>query len=208
MNARLDRAEATDLACERGGRLVFRDLSFTLKAGEALALEGANGAGKTSALRVLAGLLSFLSGDVTFETGLGAVRDAEERGRLVGWLGHHDGIKNQLTVLENAEFFAALYGGGGGEVRDALQRVGLARALNLPAQYLSAGQRRRLALARLILTDRPLWLMDEPLSALDSNGKALVSELIREHCAKGGILIAATHDPLGVDTTRLRMGTA
>ena len=207
MNASLVSVEASNLACERGGRLVFRDLRFALAPGDALSLEGANGAGKTSALRIVAGLLSFRAGDVAFQTSAGMVRDPEERGRFAGWLGHQDGIKNQLSVLENAHFFAALYAHSG-ESRETLERVGLARAVNLPAQYLSAGQRRRLALARLILSKRPLWLMDEPLSALDSSGKTLVAELMREHCAKGGILIAATHDPLGVDTKRLQMGEA
>jgi len=184
---------------------VLRDLVFSIGRGEALSLEGANGAGKTTALRILAGLLSFASGGVTFHTSDGPVRDAEERGRFAGWLGHLDGIKNQLTVLENARFFAALYAGGG-DASATLARVGLSRAENLPAQYLSAGQRRRLALARLLLSRRPLWLMDEPLSALDASGKALIAELIREHCAANGIVIAATHDPLGVDTTRIVMG--
>ncbi len=205
MKTALDKIEAANLACERGGRAVFRDLQFSLSRGAALSLEGANGAGKTSALRIIAGLLSPSAGTISFQLAERDVSDGEERGRFVGWLGHLDGIKNQLTVVENARFFAALYGSDG-DVGQALERVGLARALNLPAQYLSAGQRRRLALARLVLSNRPLWLLDEPLAALDRAGKGLVAELIHTHCEAGGIVIAATHDPLGVDATSLVMG--
>ncbi len=170
-----------------------------------MSLEGANGAGKTSALRVLAGLLGPAAGKVTLNLSSGAVTDAEERGRFVGWFGHHDGVKNQMTVSENAAFAAALHGARE-SIAEILSRVGLGRVADLPGQYLSAGQRRRLALARLLLSRRPLWLLDEPLAALDSAGKALVAELIGAHCAHGGIVVAATHDPLGVDAKRLTMG--
>ena len=205
MNTALDKIEAADLACERGGRIIFRDLNFSIAHGAALSLEGANGAGKTSALRIMAGLLNLSAGRIAFVESGRDITDSEERGRFVGWLGHLDGIKNQLTVLENAQFFAALYASKD-DVTRALERVGLARALGLPAQYLSAGQRRRLALARLVLSNRPLWLLDEPLAALDTAGKALIAELIKEHCMAGGMVIAATHDPLGIDAERLVMG--
>jgi heme exporter protein A len=201
----LDQIEAKDLACERGGRAVFRDLQFSLSRGAALSLEGANGAGKTSALRIVAGLLSPSAGEIVFRGSDKKITDGEERGRLVAWLGHLDGIKNQLTVSENAQFFAALYSSSG-DVGQTLERVGLARALSLPAQYLSAGQRRRLALARLVLSNRPLWLLDEPLAALDTSGKALIAELMNEHCGAGGMVLAATHDPLGIDAKRLSIG--
>ena len=207
MNNALDRVEATGLACERGGRLIFRDLNFVLTRGEALSLEGANGAGKTSALRVCAGLLSPSAGAMSLRVAATEITDGEERGRFVGWFGHLDGVKNQMTVMENASFAAALYGARD-EVATVLDRVGLSRMRDLPGQYLSAGQRRRLALARLLLSERPLWLLDEPLAALDSVGKALIAELISAHCAKGGIVIAATHDPLGVAAQRLAMGAA
>ncbi len=205
MIAALDKIEATNLACERGGRVVFRDLQFALSRGAALSLEGANGAGKTSALRIVAGLLSPSAGDIFFQDSDKKITDSEERGRFVAWLGHLDGIKNQLTVMENAQFFAALYPSTG-DVGQTLERVGLARARNLPAQYLSAGQRRRLALARLVLSNRPLWLLDEPLASLDAGGKALIAELINEHCVAGGMVLAATHDPLGIDAKRLSIG--
>jgi len=198
--------DATKLACERGGRRVFTGVSFSVASGTLLSLEGANGAGKTSLLRMLAGFLAPESGRLSFQSGEGVVEDAEERGRFAGWLGHHDGIKAQMSVAENAQFFAYLYGAA--DAQDALLRVGLARSAELPAQYLSAGQRRRLALARLILSARPLWLLDEPLAALDAAGKQLAADLIREHCAKGGIVVAATHDPLGVEGQRLMLGAA
>lgn len=187
--------------------MVFRDLHFSLASGTALSLEGANGAGKTSALRIMAGLLSPCAGAITFHASKLEISDGEERGRFVGWLGHLDGIKNQLTVAENAQFFAALHGSTG-DVGQILERVGLKRAANLPAQYLSAGQRRRLALARLVLSTRPLWLLDEPLAALDTAGKTLIAELIKEHCHSGGMVIAATHDPLGIEAEHLLMGRA
>jgi heme exporter protein A len=202
--SRLEAVEARGLACVRGGRLIFRDLDLILAPGEALSLEGPNGSGKSSALRMLAGLLAPAEGSIVFRRDGNEISDAEERGRLVGWLGHADGLKAQLTVKENAAFAAALYGSAG-DVGSALARVGLARAADLPAQYLSAGQRRRLGLARLILAGRPLWLLDEPLAALDRAGKSLAAELIAHHCASGGMVVAATHDAIGVAGPRLSL---
>ncbi|HEY2070300.1 MAG TPA: heme ABC exporter ATP-binding protein CcmA [Rhizomicrobium sp.] len=196
--------ETEKLTCIRGGRVVFRNLSFALKAGQTLAVEGANGSGKTSLLRMLAGFLSAETGRIRVN---GAESDAEERGKFVGWLGHHDGAKPQLTPRETLTFFAGLHGAAG-DVEAALAAVGLARAAGLPCQYLSAGQKRRLALARLKICARPLWLLDEPLAALDAQGKALLRAMIAAHCASGGIAIAATHEELGVDCTRLSLGAA
>lgn len=205
MTTKLEQIEASDLACERGGRSVFRGLQFSLSRGSALALEGANGAGKTSALRIVAGLLNPSAGEISFRESGKTITDSEERGGFTAWLGHLDGIKNQLSVKENAEFFAALYASDG-DVGKTLERVGLSRALSLPAQYLSAGQRRRLALSRLVLSGRPLWLLDEPLAALDAAGKKLIAELMNEHCGAGGMVLAATHDPLGIEAERLTIG--
>lgn len=204
----LDGVEARNLTCERGGRIVFRDLDFEIARGHLLALEGPNGAGKTSALRMLAGLLAPAAGTIGFHTGERVITDGEERGRLVGWIGHLDGIKAQLTVIENVRVYAGLYRAKRGvrSVNAALERVGLARLADLPSQYLSAGQRRRLALARLIVSARPLWLLDEPLAALDAAGKRLTAELITGHCAGGGIVIAATHEALNVEGARLSLG--
>jgi heme exporter protein A len=197
---------ANALACIRGGRLVFRELNFALEAGRALAIEGPNGAGKTSLLRMIAGFLSPAAGTISLHAEGTEISDGEERGKLCGWIGHHDGVKPQLSVSENLKFFANLYGAEK-PVESALSEVGLARLAELPGQYLSAGQKRRLALARLKLTNRPLWLMDEPLASLDAAGKKLASEMIASHCAQGGIVIAATHEPLGIDCARLVLGT-
>jgi len=191
------------LACVRGGRMVFRDVGFAAAAGSVLAIEGANGAGKTSLLRMLAGFLAPASGTIRF----GAIEDGEERGKFVGWLGHEDGAKPQLSPAEVLSFYAQLGGISPGIASVAketlLQQVGLARARDLPCRYLSAGQKKRLALARLKIGARLLWLLDEPLAALDAQGKSLLREMIGEHCAGGGIVIAATHEPLGVDCARL-----
>jgi heme exporter protein A len=203
----LEAVEAEDLACVRGGRLVFRHLDFTALRGQAISLEGPNGAGKSSALRMLAGLLAAADGVVRFRAAAAEVTDSEERARYVAWLGHADGIKAQMSVLENARFGAALFSASG-SVDEALARVGLARLSELPGQYLSAGQRRRLGLARLMLSQRPLWLLDEPLAALDSAGRRLAAELISDHCGGGGIAIAATHDALGVPGPRVLLGAA
>ncbi len=204
----LSLVEVQNLTCERGGRRIFRDVSFAIATGQVLTLEGPNGAGKSSALRILSGLLPQAAGEVRMQMSAGyAVTDGEERGKLVGWIGHTDGVKAQLSVLENALFFAALYGARI-DVMGVLDHVGLKRLADLPAQYLSAGQRKRLGLARLILSNRPLWLLDEPLSSLDTAGRRVAAELIGEHCDDGGIAIIATHETLGLDATRFFLGSA
>lgn len=202
--AGLESIIAAAIACERGGRSVFRDLSFTLERGQVLALEGPNGAGKTSTLRILAGLLPQAEGTIQFYDGTNNVTDAEERGRFAAWLGHQDGIKAQLSVRENAAFFASLFGAR--KAADVLERVGLAGAADWPAHFLSAGQRRRLALARLLLSNRPLWLLDEPNAALDSGGRELVTALVTEHCTAGGIAIIASHETSALASNRVALG--
>jgi len=194
---------AERLACARGDRRLFDGLSFTVRAGQALAVEGANGAGKTSLLRMLAGFLAPAAGRVVVKDASGDITDAELRGKRVGWLGHHDGLKPQLTVREQLDFYSALHG----ERADAavLDHVGLTRQAALPCRYLSAGQKRRLALARLLASNRPLWLLDEPFAALDASGQALVAQLMARHCGQGGIVIAATHEPLGLGNESLRL---
>jgi heme exporter protein A len=194
---------AEKLACARGERRLFDGLNFRVRAGQALAVEGANGAGKTSLLRLIAGFLTPASGRLVIKTAAGESDDAEERGKVIGWLGHHDGLKPQLTVQEQLAFWAALYRG---KVEPSvLEQVGLARQAELPCRYLSAGQRRRLALARLLVSNRPLWLLDEPFAALDVSGQALVAQLMARHCGAGGILIAATHEPLGLSNESLKL---
>jgi heme exporter protein A len=193
------------LACIRGQRVLFRELSFSLAAGRALALQGPNGAGKTSLLRLIAGLLSPAAGTIRLRTDGAAVGDAEERGKFVGWLGHHDAVKPQLCVREQLAFFARLYAGGG-DLDGAMETFGLRALAELPGQYLSAGQKRRLALARLQLCARPLWLLDEPLAALDTAGKTLVAKTVAAHCAAGGTVVAATHETLGIACETLNLG--
>jgi len=192
---------ATELGCVRGFRSVFNDLSLQLASGEALALTGPNGAGKSSLLRLLAGLLRPSAGRVAFEgdTDEGAVAERAH------YLGHLDAFKTALTVGENIEFWIH-YLGGKHDAAPALAAVGLESLEHLPAAYLSAGQRRRLSLARLIAVSRPLWLLDEPASALDSGGQEMLAGLMRTHLARGGMIVAATHGPLGIECKELQLG--
>jgi heme exporter protein A len=195
---------AENLTCIRGNRLVFRDVGFRVEAGQVLSLEGPNGAGKSSLLRMIAGFLPPASGAVVLSGDGGEMVDGEERGRHVGWLGHHDAAKPQLTPRETLQFFASLHRVAA-NVDVALDEAGLGKARDLPSQYLSAGQKKRLSLARLKLLARPLWLLDEPLAALDAAGKALAAQFIASHARAGGIAVAATHEPLGLDCSRLAL---
>lgn len=198
--------DVDNLALRRGERILFRDLGFSLGAGEALMLLGPNGVGKTSLLRAIAGFLQPLAGSIKLRTRDSAhVASDEERGRYVGWLGHQDGAKPQMTAGEVLAFFARLFDRKE-PIEDRLAEVGLGRVHDLPVQYLSAGQKRRLALARLRLSQRPLWLLDEPLAALDAAGKTMAAAFVAEHCRSGGIAIAATHEPLGLDCRQLALG--
>jgi heme exporter protein A len=196
---------AENLACVRGERRLFDGLSFRLGAAQALAVEGANGAGKTSLLRLIAGFLAPAAGRVVVKTGETESDDADERGRLVGWLGHLDGLKPQMTVQEQLAFYARLYGVHDADLPGLLAQVGLARQSELPCRYLSAGQKRRLALARLLASHRPLWLLDEPFAALDASGQDMVAQVMAHHCGEGGMIIAATHDPLGLGNESLKL---
>ncbi len=198
---------AESLACVRGERRVFAELDFEVAAGEALVVEGANGAGKTSLLRLIAGFLTPAAGRITLLADGGASIEGEERGRHVGWLGHQDAVKPQLSVREQLEFFARLYAAQG-DILATLDQVGLSRQRDFPCRYLSAGQKKRLGLARLMLSGRDLWLLDEPFAALDRAGRSLTAALMAAHCARGGILVAATHDPLGLEARALRLEAA
>ncbi len=195
------RLSAIGLGCVRGFRNVFSDLNLQLSSGDALALTGPNGAGKSSLLRLLAGLLRPSAGRVVLEgdTDEGAVAERAH------YLGHLDAFKTALTVGENIEFWIH-YLGGEHDAAPALAAVGLESLEHLPAAYLSAGQRRRLSLARLIAVSRPLWLLDEPASALDSAGQEMLAGLMRAHLARGGMIVAATHGPLGVECKELQLG--
>jgi heme exporter protein A len=193
---------ADNLACVRGGHPVFANLSFGATAGTLLAVEGPNGSGKTSLLRLIAGFIDPAAGHVHLHRNGEAVEDAEARGKHVAFLTHQDAVKLQLTAWENLRFFAELYAARD-DLDAVLARVGLSRQRDLPGRDLSAGQKRRLSLARMLIAHRPVWLLDEPLAALDRAGKALAAALIAEHCAQGGIAMAATHDPLDGASARL-----
>ena len=184
------------LAVVRGGRLVLDGLSLRVDAGEAVALVGRNGAGKTTLLRTISGLIAPEGGTIRL-TGSGDM-DYRPIGEQCHFIGHLDGLKGPLTVAENAGFWANYLAGGGTALAqsEALDRVGLGDLMHVPARFLSAGQRRRLSLSRLLTARRPLWLLDEPTTSLDAGGLAMLGELGREHLGAGGMIIAATHAPL------------
>jgi heme exporter protein A len=237
----------SDLACIRGGRQVFRDLGFAVGAGEALAVTGPNGVGKSTLLRLIAGLVRPSHGRLALEGGNPELTIGEQ----AHYLGHQDALKPALSVRENLGFWADFLGGGaakrdegqaalaseasgqrrnslvgahsasedareragatrpeeGSSAREALAAVGLDGLARLPATYLSAGQRRRLSLARLIAVERPIWLLDEPTSALDAAAQAMLADLMRTHLGGGGLILAATHGPIGLEGVKdLRLG--
>jgi len=198
------RLTGDNLACVRGGREVFTGLNFGLNGGEALLVTGRNGAGKSSLLRVIAGLLRLAGGRLTLDGGAAEAALAEQ----VHYLGHQDALKPSLSVAENLQFWTDFLGVGG-ELTGALATVELAPLANLPAAYLSAGQRRRLSIARLVAVKRPIWLLDEPTSALDAASQARLAELMRGHLASGGMIVAAAHGPIGLERAReLKLGPA
>jgi heme exporter protein A len=191
-----------DLACIRGGREVFAGLAFEVAAGEALVVTGPNGAGKSSLLRLIAGLVRLAAGRLVLEGG-----GDSTIGEQSHYLGHQDAIKPALSVRENLAFWSSFLGGEA--VEAALETVGLHGLAAVPSAYLSAGQRRRLSLARLIAVRRPIWLLDEPTSALDAAALAMLAGLMRAHLSDGGLILAATHGPIGLDRTKeLRLGEA
>lgn len=185
---------AETLACVRGERMVFRDLSFAIEPGGALLLQGPNGSGKSSLLRLCAGFLSAAHGRLLWN-GADVAADVEGWRERFLYVGHHDAIKPAFTVRRNLEFWAAL---GGGEVNAALARFDLVGLADVPGRYLSAGQRRRANLARLALRPVPLWLLDEPTTALDKSAVALLAAAVAAHRSAGGMVLAATHLDLGL----------
>ena len=195
--------EIADLAVSRGGRTLFSKLSFELRAGEAGALVGANGAGKTTLLRAIAGLIAPDAGFVAF----GGIEPADVRARDIHLLGHLDGLKSGRTAREELEFWTRWLGGAAGAAKTAAERMDIARLLDLEVRRLSAGQRRRLALARLIAAPRPVWLLDEPLSPLDADWRSRFGEVMAEHLKTGGLILAAVHDPLPIAATRLEIAS-
>jgi heme exporter protein A len=194
---------AEDLAVFRGEKLVFRDLGFQLPAGGALVLSGPNGSGKSTLLRLLAGLVRPAAGRVLWD-GADVFSDITEQGRRVAYLGHQDAVKPGLTVAENLRFAAAI---SSRSIAGALVAVGLDTLADLPARMLSAGQKRRLALSRLVLSAAPLWLLDEPTLGLDTGSIERFGALLAAHRAGNGMVVVATHVPLPLpDAAALRLG--
>ena len=189
---------AMNVEIERGGRRVVGGVSFALWPGEAMIVTGPNGAGKSTLLRALAGLLPIASGKLEGEAGEMTLAE------MTHYVGHAEALKNALTAAENIDFWGAMLGthAKGISADAALARFGLAHVADLPAAYLSAGQRRRVSLCRLLAARRPLWLLDEPTTALDKASQARLAEIMAEHRAAGGMIVAATHAPLGLDDAR------
>lgn len=187
------------LALRRGERLLFERLDLALAAGEAVALTGANGSGKTSLLRAVAGLIRPEAGAIRFD---GAEPDAA-RAEHLHLVGHQDGLKPHRLARDELAFQAAWAGGAGLDA--AIDRLALSPLQGLEVRRLSAGQRRRLALARLIAAPRPLWLLDEPMAPLDAGWRARFGEIMSEHVASGGLILAAVHDPLPIAARALEL---
>lgn len=193
-----------NLACERGGRTVFSGVNFTVDSGAALVVTGRNGAGKSTLLRVLAGLLRSAGGRVSLTGGSPEATLPEQS----HYLGHLDAVKPSLSVRENLTFWASYLGAPrAAPMEPALDAVGLGHLADLPAAYLSAGQKRRLSIARLVAVKRPVWLLDEPTSALDTQSQSRLAGLMADHRATGGMIVAAAHGPIGLDSfSELKMG--
>ena len=194
---------ATALTVSRGERVLFRDLSFHIAPGEAVALTGANGAGKTTLLRTLAGLIRPDAGTVTFAD----IDPAEARAHRIHWLGHLDGLKTGRRAREELDFQARWSGAEADGIAAAIAGLALEPLLDLEVRKLSAGQRRRLAFARLIAAPRPLWLLDEPFAPLDTRWRAALGLMLQAHLDRGGAILAAVHDPLPVPARALDIGT-
>ena len=191
--------EIIDLACQRGGRRLFEHLSFTLSAGEALHIEGVNGSGKTSLLRMVACLSVPVSGAIKWKD-LSLADSREQYVSELLYLGHQSAIKDDLTVAENLWVFAQMSGHHQtqGALKSALENVGLSKHFSLPARVLSQGQRRRLALARLWVEKKALWILDEPMTALDVQAEAMVQQRFAEHLTEGGMLLLTSHQPVNL----------
>jgi len=193
---------ADSLTVSRGERVLFRDLSFHIAPGEAVALTGANGAGKTTLLRTLAGFIRPDAGTVTFAD----IDPAEARAHRIHWLGHLDGLKTGRRAREELDFQARWTGANDEGIAAAITGLALEPLLDLEVRKLSAGQRRRLAFARLIAAPRPLWLLDEPFAPLDARWRAALGLMMQAHLDRGGAILAAVHDPLPVPSRALDIG--
>lgn len=201
--------EAQQLRCERGDRLLFEGLDFQLSPGQVLQVEGANGSGKTSLLRMLCGLSLPTEGDIRWR-GQSLQEDRAAYLEQVAYVGHNHGIKGELTALENLRFARSLGSAANGvDLEDALQRLGLAGFETSQCQRLSAGQRRRVALASLLITNAQLWLLDEPFTQVDRDGIQAVNDLLVQHVDQGGMIAMTTHHAVSFahhPVTHLRLG--
>ena len=197
---------AEGLAAVRGERVVFQNINFDVASGQALVLHGPNGSGKTTLLRVIAGLLGMLAGRMRVIDKDGAVLTDEARDQSLHFVGHQDGIRPQLRVMETLQFHANLLGAPTKNVDAAIATWGLEPLAELSGGLLSAGQRRRVSLARLSLQRRPLWLLDEPLVALDTPTRARLNDICSKHLAQGGLIVAASHEPFLGDRRTMTLG--
>ncbi len=188
---------AEKLAVDRGERRIFKGLSLSVSAGTAMVVTGPNGAGKSTLIKAIAGFLEPAEGTIRLD-GLEGEDTERPLAEYCHYLAHDNALKSQLTVAENLSFWQRFLGAPHASVDEALERVGLPGVGALPAGYLSAGQKRRVAIARLLVTHRPVWLVDEPTAALDKASEARFAELATAHVAAGGILVAATHQALGI----------
>lgn len=195
---------ANNLTLIRGERCLFQGLEFTLSRGELLLLEGCNGSGKTSLLRAIAGMLSLESGEILWDGEPVLSQRQAYHGSLV-WLAHRSGLKNDLSLVENLEFERALRPQSNLDRDEVYQRLGIERLRRLPIRSLSAGQERRVALARLLFANVPLWLMDEPFTNLDADGRQLVVRLTEEHLSGGGLCVMAAHQDVDINVTAKRI---
>ena len=194
----------TDLTVFRGDRCLFKQLSFALNPGELLLLEGRNGSGKTSLLRAIAGLIELESGQIAWG-GMPVLEQRQEFHLAIAWMAHRVGFKADLTLLENLRFESALRPKSDDRLETVLERLGIWRLRRLPMRALSAGQQRRVALARLVLSGSMLWMMDEPVTNLDREGRTLVMEFVSEHLAGGGMAIIAAHHDIELDVPMRRI---
>lgn len=194
------------LALQRGFRRLVTGFDLACAPGDIIALQGPNGSGKTTLLRAIAGFHTPAAGRITLSRTQGD--EIEEAGEVLSFLGHQDPIKAGEKLIDQLRFWADLCGAGRDRVTETLTRVGLSKQADLQGGVLSAGQRKRAALARLLLEDRAIWLLDEPASPLDQEGRALLGTLLDQHARRGGIILAAVHDPLpGVTARVLHLGT-
>jgi heme exporter protein A len=195
-----------DLSLVRGERRLFSGLNLEIQAGEAVALTGRNGAGKTSLLRAVAGLLRPDAGTIAFDGHAGELEAEAARAEALHLVGHHDGLKSTRSAWDELLFQTLWTGGSEASARDAVVRLDLDRLLDLEVRRLSAGQRRRVALARLLASPRSLWLLDEPMAPLDAGHREGFGMLMAEHLAGGGMILAAVHDPLPVPARAVEIG--